>query len=73
MRSILDVGGIAGFTLRGWLKRKGDGYRRLAYAVRTDAGTQGEPTAALWDARAEVCDSLLLELEKCEYPQLTKG
>jgi hypothetical protein len=60
MRSILDVPGIAGFTLKGWIKRKGDGYRRLAYAVRADAGTQGEPTAALWDARAEVCEDLLL-------------
>jgi hypothetical protein len=73
MRSILDVPGIAGFTLKGWIKRKGDGYRRLAAAVRADAGSQGESTAALWDARAEVCEGLLLELEKCPYPDLTNG
>jgi len=48
---ILDAAGLHGYTLRGWILRKAEGCRRVAGAMRADAGTQAEPV--LWDAEAE--------------------
>lgn len=69
MHPVLDRVAIHGFTLRGWLLRKGKDYRRLASAARADAGTQGEPTALLWERAAEACDGVLADLEKSTLPE----
>lgn len=66
---ILDAAALHGFTLRGWILRKAEGCRRVAQALRADAGTQAEPEARAWVSKAQVLEELLAEMEDCAFTE----
>lgn len=65
---VLDTATIGEKTLRGWLEGKVAGYRKQANALRDDAGTQAEPEAKIWEAKAETVKEVMADIEKVDWP-----